>query len=164
MEDELKNTEPECVEKTPVMLAEEKAAEMEAHWKRALADYANLQKDVARQREEMGGFAVLRAVERFLPLLDYVKQAVATKPQSADKAVANWIVGIDHIARMFEESLRDLGLTTITTVGQKFDAARHEAVGEEDAEQEPGTVVKEVQAGYELNGRPVRPSKVIVAK
>ncbi len=134
----------------------------EANWKRALADYQNLKKDVARERAEMGGYAVLRVVEPFLPILDYVKQAMATKPGVEDKNVANWIVGVEHIARMFEDGLKDLGLKAIPTLGEPFDAAKHEAVGEEDGGSAHGTILKEVQTGYELHGKIVRPARVIV--
>jgi molecular chaperone GrpE len=147
--------------KTP----EERCAALEADWKRALADYQNLQREVAKERVEMGQYAVLRVVERFLTLLDYLKQAQATKPPSDDKAVANWMTGVDHVARLFEEALRDLGLMPIRTVGEKFDAARHEAVGEEEKEGAAhGSVLREVQAGYEMGGKAVRPAKVIIAK
>lgn len=156
----------ETVEETPVKTPEELCAEYEALWKRALADYQNLQKEVARDRAEMAGYATLRVVESFLPLLDYLKQAQATKPSSDDKAVANWVMGVDHVARMFESALSDLGLKPIKTAGEKFDATRHEAVGEEEPQgSDPsGTILREVQAGYELNGRVVRPAKVITSK
>lgn len=166
MEEEKKEetAQEEFAEKTPLTLAEEKCAELEAAWKRALADYQNLQREVARERLEMGGYAVLRVVEPFLPILDYVKQATATKPSSDDKNVANWITGVDHIARMFEDGLKDLGLKAIPTVGEKFDASKHEAVGEEESDKEHGIILREVQAGYELHSKTVRPARVITAK
>lgn len=152
---------------------EEKCAELEANWKRALADYQNLQKEVARERVEMGAYAMLRAVERFLPIFDNFNVAMSHMPKSDDKAVVNWAVGIGFIQKQIEDALRDLGLIKIATVGEKFDASRHEAVGEvegtvSDGEQglspTPGTILREVQAGYEINGKTVRPAKVIVSK
>ena len=162
MEEE-KKTE-ETVEEAPAKTPEEICAEMEAAWKRALADYANLQKDVARERAEMGQYAILRVVERFLPVFDNFHVAVGHMPQSEDKAVVNWAVGIGYIQKQIDDAMKDLGLTAIKTEGAKFDAAKHEAVGEEDGGKEPGTILKEVQAGYEINGKAVRPAKVIVNK
>ena len=131
---------------------------------RALADYQNLQKEVAKERAEMGQYATLRVVERFLPVFDNFNVAMSHMPQSEYKAVVNWAVGVGFIQKQLEQALRDLGLTPIKTEGQKFDAAKHEAVGEEESDKEHGAILKEVQAGYEILGKTVRPSKVIIAK
>lgn len=143
--------------------AEERCAEMEAAWKRALADYANLQREVARERVEMGQYALLRAVERFLPVFDNFNVAVSHMPTTEDKAVLNWAVGVGFIQKQVADALADLGLKPLKSVGEAFDATKHEAVGEEEGG-ERGTVLKEVQPGYEMNGKVVRPAKVIVAK
>jgi len=168
MEEEKKengtDTTPAEAGAQPEKSSEERCAEMESAWKRALADYQNLQKDVARERVEMGQYAMLRVVERFLPVFDNFNVAVSHMPQSEDKAVVNWAVGIGYIQKQIDDAMKDLGLTAIDTEGQKFDAAKHEAVGEEDAGKEPGAILKQVQAGYEINGKVVRPSKVIVNK
>lgn len=161
MEEEKKNEETlETPEKTPEQLC----SEMELNWKRALADYQNLKKDVARERTEMGQYATLRVVERFLPVFDNFNTAMSHMPKSDDKTVVNWAVGVGFIQKQLEEALRDLGLTMIKTIGEAFDATKHEAVGEEESDKEHGTILKEVQAGYEINGKTVRPAKVIVAK
>ncbi|WKZ29467.1 MAG: nucleotide exchange factor GrpE [Patescibacteria group bacterium] len=161
MEEEKKNEElAETPEKTPEQLC----AEMELNWKRALADYQNLQKDVARERAEMGQYATLRVVERFLPIFDNFNTALAHMPKSDDKTVVNWAVGVGFIQKQLEEALRNLGLTIIKTAGETFDATKHEAVGEEDEGKPHGTILKEVQAGYEIGGKTVRPAKVIVNK
>jgi molecular chaperone GrpE len=140
--------------------------EYEQNWKRALADYRNLQKDVAKEREMMGVYAVAHAVERFLPVLDYFKLAMEHKPAAlADKSLANWASGIDHIQKQLEDALADLGLKKIPTVGEKFDATRHEAVDDESVDGKAhGVIVKEIQSGYELAGKVIRPAKVITAK
>jgi molecular chaperone GrpE len=146
--------------------------DFEAAWKRALADYQNLQKEVARERMEMGAYAVLRVVERFLPVVDNFNVAMSHMPKTDDKAVLNWSVGVGFIQKQLDEAMKDLGLTPIKTVGEKFDATKHEAVGEEEVGSDPergltpapGTILKEVQAGYEVLGKVVRPAKVIVAK
>ena len=168
MEEEQKKTEQDSTpaeagahaEKSP----EELCAEMEASWKRALADYANLQKEVARERAEMGQYAILRVVERFLPVFDNFNVAMSHMPQSEDKAVVNWAVGVGFIQKQLDDAMKDLGLTAIRTEGATFDAAKHEAVGEEDGGKGQGAILKEVQAGYEINGKVVRPAKVIVNK
>ena len=148
----------------PMKSPDEKCLEHEAQWKRALADYQNLQKEVAKERAEMGQYATLRVVERFLPIFDNFNTAMSHLPKTDDKAVVNWAVGVGFIQKQVEESLRSLGLTAIKTAGERFDAMKHEAVGEEESDQEHGSILKEVQVGYEIQGRTVRPSKVILAK
>ncbi len=168
MEEEKKideqSAQDDFAEKTPVTSAEEKCVELELNWKRALADYQNLKKDVARERAEMGQYATLRVVERFLPVFDNFNVAMSHMPKSDDKTVVNWAVGVGFIQKQLEEALRDLGLTMIKTLGETFDATKYEAIGEEESDKPHGTILKEVQAGYEINGKTVRPAKVIVAK
>ena len=137
----------------------------EHNWKRALADYQNLKREVAKERDEMGSYATLRVVERFLPAMDYFKMAMEHVPADVRANNAPWLTGVEHISKLFADSMTDLGLKPIKTLGEKFDATKHEAVGEEDAEgKEHGTILKEMQAGYELGGKVVRPAKVITAK
>ncbi len=153
----------------PEQSPEEKCAELEAAWKRALADYANLQKEVARERMEMGQYATLRVVERFLPVFDNFQVAVSHMPKTEDKTVLNWALGVGFIQKQIDDAMKDLGLTAIETEGKAFDASKHEAVGEEDAVAAglalpSGSVLREVQKGYEINGKVVRPAKVIIVK
>jgi len=153
-----------CSDEISALSVERACAEHEANWKRALADYANLQKEVARERERMGQYATLRVVERFLPVFDNFNVAVSHMPKTEDKTVLNWALGVGFIQKQIDDAMKDLGLTAIKAEGEKFDAARHEAVGEEDGGKESGTVLKEVQPGYEMHGAVVRPAKVIVNK
>lgn len=157
---------PEQREKISKALHEvrKKTDELAGSRLRALADYQNLKKDVARERAEMGQYATLRVVERFLPVFDNFNTAMSHMPKSDDKTVVNWAVGVGFIQKQLEEALRDLGLTMIKTIGETFDATKYEAVGEEESDKPAGTILKEVQAGYEINGKTVRPAKVIVAK
>lgn len=158
MEEEKKNEE--AAQKSP----EEACAEYEANWKRALADYQNLLKETAKERESMAQYATLRVVERFLPVFDNFNTALAHMPKTDDKTVLNWALGVGFIKKQLEETLASIGLQLIRTEGLPFDAGKHEAVGEEESDKPHGTILKEVQAGYEINGKVVRPSKVIIAK
>ena len=72
--------------------------------------------------------------------------------------------GVEMIHYQLLEALRGQGVTPVTSMGQKFDPAVHEAVGEEEAKAEPGTVVKEMQKGYMLHGRLLRPARVVLAQ
>lgn len=168
MSDEIKQESiiPEVDLRAELDAVRAKADENLAGWKRATADYQNLQKDVSRERTEMAQFAVLRVIDRLLPVLDNFKTAFNQKPpEGVDKMMDNWVMGIGFIGKQFEEAIRDLGLFMIKTIGEKFDPTRHEAIGDEVVEGTvPGIIIKEIQPGYEVLGKVMRVAKVIVAK
>lgn len=153
-----------CSDEITAQSIERQCADLEMNWKRALADYQNLQKEVAKERETMAQYATLRAVERFLPVFDNFNTAMSHMPKSGDKAVVNWAVGVGFIQKQLEDVLRGIGVNPIKTEGQKFDASKHEAAGEEESDKEHGTILKEVHTGYEIGGKTVRPARVIIAK
>lgn len=146
---------------------EARATEYLAGWQRAQADYANLQRETAAQRAEMGAFATARAVTAFLPVYDYFKRALAhTPPQSdASPAVQQWVTGVTHIRDLFKSTLAQLGVTEMETIGTPFDPATMEAVKEEEREGAAShTVIEEVEGGYKLNEKIIKTPKVIIAK
>lgn len=143
---------------------QKKCEEAEARSLRALADYQNLLKETAKERETMAQYATLRVVERFLPVFDNFNVALSHMPKTDDKTVLNWALGVGFIQKQLEETLAGIGLQPIKTEGQKFDATKHEAVGEEESDKPHGTILKEVQTGYEIGGKTARPAKVIIAK
>lgn len=165
--------------KTP----EQERDEYLAGWKRALADYANREKEIAREKQMMAAYATEDAIHSFLPVLDNLKSAMAHLPAGqagvpAEQRDAEWAKGVGFIVRQFEGVLNGYGVRAFETVGKPFDPTRHEAVGEEGDPAEPtgevvgtvgagvppGTVAREVQSGYELDGRVIRPAKVILKK
>ena len=138
-------------------------------WKRAKADYENLLKEVTNERLQMGAFALAKVVEEFLPVYDHLKMAMKAAPAGeaeTDTAVLkNWRDGITHIASEFAEVLKRLGVQEIIAAGEKFDPAIHETVGESAAGGvEAGTVIRELESGYRVNNRVIKPAKVIIAK
>ncbi len=145
--------------KTP----EQERDEYLAGWKRALADYANREKDLAREKQMMAAYATEDAIQSFLPVLDNLKAAVSHVP--AEQAGSEWAKGVGYIVKQFEGVLNGYGVRAFDTVGKPFDPSRHEAAGEEETgDVLPGTVAREVQSGYELDGRVIRPAKVIIKK
>lgn len=144
---------------------EAKLTEAMNGWKRAQADYANLQREVGREREAMGKFAAAEAVGQFLPIYDYFKHALRQQPSESEQsaAVKNWFQGASHIATLFKQTLKQFGVEEIETIGQVFDPKVMEAVKEiETADSPPGTVVEEIEGGYRQGERIIKPAKVIV--
>jgi molecular chaperone GrpE len=131
-------------------------------WRRAAADLANYRKRVEREREEMSRFAGALLLRRLLPVLDDLERAMATLPP--DLASFSWVEGTALIQRKLEVTMQAEGLRAIEAAGKPFDPERHEAViREETADYPDGQVIAELQRGYELHGRVLRPALVKVA-
>ncbi len=162
MTDELK---PQTPDETPLDLETclKQRDEYLSGWKRALADYANREKEIAREKQMMAGYATEDAIQSFLPVLDNLKSAMSHVP--AEQQGSEWAKGVGFIVKQFEGVLNGYGVRVFETVGKPFDPTRHEAAGEDAAgDVPPGTVAREVQSGYELDGRVIRPAKVILKK
>ncbi len=146
--------------------AADKAAEYLAGWRRAQADYANLQRETVEARSQMGKLATAEAVRAFLPVYDYFKRAMQHTPPEAEQSasVKNWFTGTQHIGTMFKMTLLQLGVEEIETVGKPFDPMTMESVKEEYKEGvASGTVISETDGGYKLGNKVITAARVIVA-
>ncbi|MCK9361597.1 nucleotide exchange factor GrpE [Patescibacteria group bacterium] len=145
-----------------------KCEEYLAGWKRAQADYQNLKKESEREKAEFAKYANERLLSDLLPALDQFGLALrfipdtATLPEEEKKKWNNWLTGIKAVATLWEQAAKSAGLERISTEGA-FDPTKHEAVGEEEGE-ESGTIIRTMQDGWMLNGKVLRPSKVIISK
>jgi molecular chaperone GrpE len=82
-----------------------------------------------------------------------------------DEKVKNIVVGIEMVHKLFISSLKNFGLEQINAVGEEFDPNFHEAMAQQPAEgKKDMEIIQEYEKGYILNGRLLRPSKVVVAK
>ncbi|OIO48510.1 MAG: nucleotide exchange factor GrpE [Parcubacteria group bacterium CG_4_9_14_0_2_um_filter_41_8] len=141
---------------------EAKAEEYLAGWKRAQADYQNLQKEHKEQMGRIGEIGAMGFVEHLLPIIDHFDLAIAHVPdESKDK---EWVQGFFHIKKQFDEVLENLGVKRINAIGKKFDPNFHEAVSQKESKQESDTVIQEVQAGYRFGESVIRHAKVVVSK
>ena len=133
-----------------------------AQWLRAIADYRNLQREIEAQRATWAELATADLVIQLLPVLNNFAAAVAHVPP--DQQQQPWVIGIFHIQRQLAETLKTTGVEAMATVGQPFDPARHEALGQQTSATIPeGIIITEVQPGYTLNGKVIAPAKVIVS-
>lgn len=139
-----------------------KCEEYMAGWKRALADYQNLQKDTAKQFDELRKYANEDMIMQLLPLADYFNHAFDQIP-AAEKN-SPWLEGIKHIQTYFYKILQDNGVAEMKSLGEKFDPQLHEVVAEEESSEEEGKIIKVTQAGFTLQGKVIKPAKVIIAK
>ena len=98
---------------------------------------------------------------QFAPVLDNLRRALGQQTQDADSLKQ----GVELICGQFKEVLTGYGLAEIEAMGQPFDPNLHEALAEvASPEHEPGTVIEEMEKGYKLNDKVVRPARVVVSK
>ena len=131
---------------------------------RVSADYLNYQKRVQRDISEAREFANAELVEGLLPVLDDMERALATARENhgADDPLFG---GLQLVHDKALETLAKFGVRVIEADGEAFDPEKHLAVMQEPSgEHPPQTVLRVVQKGYELKGRPIRPATVVVSK
>lgn len=137
--------------KGDITALEEKVTELENNWKRALADYRNLEKRFVEEREAIVQFANSTLILRMLPILDNLE--MLEKHNNSDEGLKMILVG-------FRELLREEGIEEIEVAGKDFDANEMDAL--ETVEGEKGKVFEVVKKGYKLKGRVLRPASVKV--
>lgn len=142
---------------------EAKAQEHFANWQRSVADYQNLKKQNEKDRQEVVQYAVSNTVLAFTPIYDNLKRAVKHIP--AEQLELDWVKGVTHIIKQFEDALQLFSITVIPTVGQPFDHAKHHAVSKIKQEGvATDTILDEVKTGFTMNGKVIEPAQVVVAE
>jgi len=135
-------------------------------YQRVSADYDNLQKRTAKQIVDTIGYEKEKIIKTFLPALDHFESALGglQNVQSAEN-VDVLLQGITIVYDQMLDILKLHNVEQIKALGEPFEPALHEAVMQKtEPEQEENIVLEEFQKGYKLNGRVIRPSKVIVNK
>jgi molecular chaperone GrpE len=136
-----------------------------SHWEqylRAVADLDNVRKRAQRDIESANRYGLEKFAAELLPVRDSLELAV----QNAGKADARSLAqGQEATLKLLSKALEKIGVVGILPHGEPFDPARHEAMmAQESTTAEPNSVLQVVQPGYELNGRLLRPARVIVSK
>jgi molecular chaperone GrpE len=152
----------EDIESLTKALAEEKekAERYLANWQRAQADLINFKKRSEQEKEEVIKFANAMLLVNLLPILDDFERALDNV--SSKLAGLTWVDGIRLIHRKLQAVLESHGISQIEALGNDFDPTLHEAVLEEEGEE--GKVIEELQKGYKLHERVLRPAMVKVGK
>ena len=140
--------------------AKEDAQRNLCNWQRAEADFQNYKRRVEQERSESRRFASAALIINVLPILDDLERALGSL--DARLAGLTWFEGIALIHRKLLVLLDNAGVTPIQAEGQQFDPSIHEAVTHADGEE--GKVLAEVQRGYKLHDRVLRPAMVVVGK
>ncbi|MFD2116142.1 nucleotide exchange factor GrpE [Paenibacillus yanchengensis] len=139
--------------------------EIEAEQQRTLrvqADYDNFRRRTMKEKEELGKYASMKLVEQLLPVLDNFERAIAAAATNND--YDSLAKGVDMIFRQFAQTMEQEGLKPMETVGEPFNPEYHQAIMQvESDEYEEGIVVEEVQKGYILKDKVLRPAMVKVS-
>jgi molecular chaperone GrpE len=133
-----------------------------ANWQRAEADLANVKRRAEQERADLIRFANSSLIGKLLPILDDFRRALDAVPRS--ERTSGLAEGIQLIERKLENVLDQEGVAPIDALGKEFDPHVHEAVMREDGEGDTEVVVEELQRGYRLHGRVIRPAMVKVGR
>ena len=143
-------------------LDEEKAkAEVNlAGWQRIQADFINYKRRCEQELSETTQFSNAALLLSLLPVLDDFDRAFNSFPAELSRQDLGWVEGIRMVERKFRTTLERLGLSRIETAGKLFDPRLHEAVRQGKGKE--GMIIQEVEQGYKLHDKILRPAKVMV--
>ena len=150
-----------CEEIDPLQQALADLESFKDRYLRSAAELDNFRKRTARTRSDVREETLRDALLQFAPVMDNMRRALDQETQGVDALKE----GIELIYDQLRTAFSTYGLEPIQAVDSKFDPNLHEAMMEvEDSERSPGTVIQEMEKGYTLNGKVVRPSRVVVSK
>ena len=129
---------------------------------RARADFANFKRRTEEERESLKSFLTADLLTRLLPIVDNFERALTAAESTRD--YEKLIGGINAVYRQMQDYLTRAGVTVIDAVDQPFDPNLHNAVLREETTEHPeNSIIEELQKGYTLDGRVLRPTMVKVA-
>jgi len=148
--------------RTALSEAETRADESHNALLRAVAEADNARKRAQRDIEAAGRFGAERLAADLLEVADSLELGIAA---GAEADAARLVEGMEATRRLLVKAFERAGITVVDPQGQPFNPELHEAMmTQESAESAPGTVMAVVQKGYTLNGRLLRPARVIVSR
>jgi len=132
---------------------EQKVKELEICWKRALADYQNLERRISQEKEAIVRFSSAVVIAKLLPVWDNLEKAASHLKDN----------GLAMVVSQFREVLQSEGVEEIKADGAQFDPKMMEAVKVVEGERD-NQVVEVIRSGWMMDNKPLRPAQVIVSK
>ncbi|QRN41673.1 MAG: nucleotide exchange factor GrpE [Neisseriaceae bacterium] len=126
---------------------------------RSLANIQNLQRRHKNELDDAYKYASTRFAKEMLPIKDYLEMALMDESNHFETLQK----GVELTLKQLDSAFESVFIKEINSLGEVFDPNKHNAVGTEKSEEEPNTVIKVLQKGYEMNDRVLRPAMVIVA-
>lgn len=132
-------------------------------WKRAQADYQNLQKTSAKEKLDIIKYASFDIITKLIPLFDNFELALKYTPEELKDN--QWVKGIEFILKQIQDLLIEQGVQIINPLGEDFDPYQHEAVETIQSEDEnnKNKVIEVMQVGYKLEDKLIRSARVKVS-
>jgi molecular chaperone GrpE len=173
LHDEAEEIRNETAEDAPELQEHDRVAELEGQLEElkskalyAAAETQNVRRRLEAEKEQASSYAAASFARDMLAIKDHLDRALAAVSDElrADKTAAQVLAGIEATSRELDAVFQRNGVKRITSVGEPLDPHRHQAMVEMPSDQEPGTVVEEMQPGYMMKDRLLRPALVAVAK
>lgn len=136
--------------------------ELENDLKRVQAEFLNFKRRNESERAELIDMVKQTVIMELLPLLDNISRALTHLP--AELEANDWARGVVQVGKQADDTLTNLGVTKVESVGQPFDPNLHEAVAMEEGDGKDEVVVEELQSGYKIGDKVLRPAMVKVGK
>jgi molecular chaperone GrpE len=157
---------PEVAEHDRVAKLQEQLEEAKSKALYAAAETQNVRRRLEQELQQATSYAAAGFARDMLAIKDHLERALAAVSDElrADKTAAQFLAGIESTARELEAVFQRHGISRIQSVGEPLDPHRHQAMIEMPSDQEPGTIVEEMQPGYMMKDRLLRPALVAVAK
>ncbi|REK77427.1 nucleotide exchange factor GrpE [Paenibacillus paeoniae] len=160
--EESAQTEEETTESARYVELVKQAEEAQQRYLRAQADFDNFRRRTVKEKEELAQYASMKLINQLLPVVDNFERAIAASSSNND--FESMAKGVDMIFRLMSQTLDAEGLKPIVAVGEPFNPEFHQAIMQvESDEYEEGIVVEEVQKGYMLKEKVLRPAMVKVS-
>lgn len=141
----------------------EELKEANALYLRAIAENENIRKRAVREREEYIKYAALPLIKKLLKVMDDLERAITMFEPGQDSEVL--FKGVEMINSQLKEIIEHEGVEAVKAEGEQFDPSYHQPLTIENSSEYPeNTVIEELQRGYTMYGRLIRPSLVKVSK
>jgi molecular chaperone GrpE len=138
------------------------ASEYFDKWLRLRADFENFKKRMQKEKGDLVKFGNENLLKALLPVLDNLSRAIEHGKNAKENSPL--LEGVEMTCKEFLNTLDRFGVKPVPAVGEVFDPEKHEALSQEESDQEANRVIAAVQNGYFYHDRLLRPAKVIVSK
>ncbi|HEX5238927.1 MAG TPA: nucleotide exchange factor GrpE [Sphingomicrobium sp.] len=174
LHDEAEELRKETADEAPEVAEHDRVAELEKQLDEArsnalyaAAETQNVRRRLEQELQQATSYAAAGFARDMLPIKDHLDRALAVVGDElrADKTASQFLAGIEATAREIDAAFARHGISRIKSVGEPLDPHRHQAMMEIPTDEvEPGTIVEEMQPGYMMKDRLLRPALVGVAK
>jgi molecular chaperone GrpE len=173
LHDQADEIRKETAEDSPEVAEHDHLAELERQLEEAkskalyaAAETQNVRRRLEQELQQATSYAAAGFARDMLAIKDHLDRALAAVGEDlrADKTAAQFLAGIEATSRELDAVFQRHGVTRIASIGEPLDPHRHQAMIEMPGDAEPGTIIEEMQAGYMMKDRLLRPALVGVAK